>query len=327
MASLPSGLNLILLILVIVASAITILQTTRDQVSNSPRWIPISVGLIALALLTTFLLPAIAGYLSATLWILVAIIPSIGFRLSNYWFYRGHYWRAYQLKRRLRWLHPLADWPWQETVFRAYLAIDRGEIEQATAMLQEATATGATPEQRAFYFATSHQWQPLVHWWQQAPQADERRASPSVMRYYLWALGECGELDQLLTTYNEARPMLEKIPLLLDYAHLYLFAFGGKVDETIKLLHTRLPENLNADMAIVWIATAHYAANRPEAGRSLLRPLQRTIRDGLVKFAITERLERPIPPAAPRLSSANAKALDTIAEEWLASAQMLAHLR
>ncbi len=327
MAQLPSGLNFILLILVLVASVITILQTARDAISNSPRWIPISLGLICGALLAALVVPTIAGYLSAAIWILVAIVPSIGFRLSNYYFYRGQYQRAYQLKRWLCWLHPLADWPWQDIVFRTYIALDQGDKERATALLQEATTADATPEQQAFSFAITHNWSGLLAWWQYHPQQEELHHSPSTLRYYLLALGETGELDRLVERFIQARPTLEQVPLVLDYALLYLFAFGGKADETVNLLHSRFADNLNRDIAIVWIATAHYAASHPELGRSLLQPLQRTSTDGVVQFAIAYRLEQPIAPAASRLNAVNAKTLDAIAQEWLERVQLLAHWR
>ncbi len=327
MAPLPSGLNFILLVLVIIASLITILQTVRDTVSNSPRWIPISLGLICIALLAALIVPTIAGYLSAALWILVAIVPSIGFRLTNYYFYQGQYQRAYRLKWWLCWLHPLADWPWQNIVFQAYIALDQGERKRAATLLQEATAADATPEQRAFYFAMSHNWSGLLDWWNYHPQQEELRHSPGVLRYYLLALGENGEVDRLIETFIDMRPILEKVAMVLDYAHLYLFAFGGKVDETVTLLHSRFASNLNRDIAIVWIATAHYAADHPDLGRSLLQPLQRTTDDGVVKFAIEQRLETPIAPVAAHLSLPMAKELDAIAQDWLARTQLLAHWR
>lgn len=327
MAPLPSGLNLILLILVLIASVTTILQTARDPVSNSPRWIPISLGLICVALLAVLIIPTSAGYLSAALWILVAIVPSIGFRLSNYYFYRGHYQSAYRLKRWLCWLHPLADWPWQDIVFQTYIALDQGESERAAALLQEATAAEATPEQRAFYFAITNHWRGLLAWWQSHPQQEALHHSPGTLRYYLLALGENGELDQLIETFIQVRPTLEQVPLVLDYALLYLFAFGGKADETVTLLDSRFADNLNRDIALVWIATAHYAANHPELGRALLQPLQRTSSDGVVQLAITHRLEQTIAPAASRLSVANSQKLDAIAQEWLARVQLLAHWR
>jgi hypothetical protein len=274
-----------------------------------------------------FVAPSIAGYISGSVWLLIAIIPSIGFRLSNYYFYRGHYQRAYQLKRGLAWLHPLPDWRWQDVVFQAYIALDRGDAPHAFQLLQAATGTDAKAEQRLFYFAMSRQWTELLRWWQQHPQQAELQRQPNALRYYLLALGETGQLNALVATFTEVRPVIEQVALVLDYAQLYLFAFGGKVDETIALLNARFDDNLNPAVGVIWIATAHYAANHPELGRSLLLPLQRATQDGVVKFTLTQRLADEATPAATVLSPEAARQLDTIATNWLERLNLLAHWR
>jgi hypothetical protein len=166
-----------------------------------------------------------------------------------------------------------------------------------------------------------------LRWWQQHPQQAELQRQPNALRYYLLALGETGQLNALVTTFIEARPVLEQVTLIFDYAQLYLFAFGGKVDETIALLNARFDDNLNPAVGVIWIATAHYAANRPELGRSLLLPLQRATQDGVVKFTLTQRLVDEATPAATVLSPEAARQLDTIATNWLERLNLLAHWR
>ncbi|MCB0063550.1 MAG: hypothetical protein KDE19_15615 [Caldilineaceae bacterium] len=317
MVPLPTGLNLILFTLVIVASAITILQTYRDPVTNSPRWIPISAGLIGFSLLVLLIVPTAAGYLSAGAWLLLAIVPSLGFYLSNHLHYRGQYMRAWQIKRWLRWLHPLQDWPWQEALFQANIDLQAGHRDRAVTVLQRALETlDVTPEREVLIFVMSHDWHGLIAWWETHPVPSQLEARPDVIRHYIRALGETGSLDAMVETFLHYRPILERVPVMLNYAYLYLFAFGGQVDALNRLLNTRLSETLNPDLQVIWIATAHAAADHLEMSKALLRPILRTTQNGLTKFTIEQRLGRDLCLATSTLSTEAQTALAASIQEW-----------
>ncbi|MEZ4682452.1 MAG: hypothetical protein R2932_50425 [Caldilineaceae bacterium] len=291
MIPLPMGLNLILLTLVIVASVITILQTARDSVTNSPRWIPISIALIAAAIGSLIFFPATAGYLSTSLWILFAVVPSIGFRISNHYYYRGRYHRSRRLKAWLRWLHPLQDWGWQNALFQVQIYLQEGAIDKAIHTLEAALQkTDGTPEREVLLFTISHDWHGLIAWWESHPEPQLLAKRPDVIRHYLRACGEVGALNKMVDTFLQYQSALDKVHIMLDFAHLYLFAFGGKIDEISLLLNARLLENLNPDAKVIWLATAHYAAGKAEIGRALLQPLLRTVQDGATRRFIEQRL-------------------------------------
>lgn len=323
MITLPSGLNLILLTLVIVASLVAILQAARDKVTNSARWIPISVGLILFALIAALIAPAIAGFVSAALWILLAIVPSIGFRLSNYYFYRGHYQRAYRLKYWLTWLHPLADWPWQAAVFQAYSALQHGDHRLAE-QLESSPTIEAKAERQLFAYALNQHWEALLTWWHSHYTATALLSPTGIGRYFLWALGETGRLNELVANVGALQTSAAQVPVMLDYAHLYLFAFGGKVEATQLLIDSRLRDRLNPEIALLWVATAHYAADHPEQGRALLRSLQQASHDGVVHDLLEARLRHPIPPARQLLSREAAQILDAQVADWHTRTRLLA---
>lgn len=324
MFPLPTGPNLILLTLVMVASSVTILQTYRDSVTNSPRWIPISAALIGFALLTLIVAPAIAGYLSAGAWVLFAIVPSLGFHLSNHLHYRGRFRQAWQIKRVLRWLHPLHDWPWQEALFQANIDLHEGQRDRAVGVLQEAlNRLEVTPEREVLIFVMSHDWHGLTAWWETYPARHQLEERPDVIRHYIRALGETGHLNAMIETFVHYQQRLEQVPLVLHYAHLSLFAFGGQVDAVIKLLNDCLAEKLNPDMHIIWIATAHAAAKNMEMSKALLRPLLRTTRNGVTKFTVEQRLGRDVTYAADALSADAAATLQAIAGQWIDRNQLL----
>lgn len=322
--SLPSGLNFILLALVIVASSVTILQTTRDRVTNSSRWIPVSVALICCSLLLYVFLPTYAGYISAGLWLLFAIVPSLGFHLSNHLHYRGQYARARQVKRWMQWLHPLPDWPWQDAVFQANIHMHAGRRDEATALLQQTLATtDTTPEREVLVFAMSHDWHGLVAWWETYPEQTQLTQRPDVIRHYLRALGETNQLATLIERFTYHQPILKNVPLLYHYAYLYLFAFGGKVEQATQILREQLADILDPSTQIFWIATAHSADNNDEMCSALLRPILRTTTNGITRFNIEERLAHDLAKRDHVLAPDDLRQLNAIADQWSRRNQML----
>lgn len=325
MITTATGLNFILITLVIVASSITIFQTMRDQVTNSKHWIPISLGLIAIAVTVLFLTPTYAGYIAAGAWLLFAIVPSLGFRLSNHLHYRGRYARARQVKQWLRWLHPLPDWPWQEAVFQANIHMYHGERDAAAQVLQRAIETvQATPEREVMIFVLSHDWHGLAAWWESYPDQQRLEERPDVIRHYIRALGEIGRLDEMVALFLHYQSTIERVPLILDYAYLYLFAFGGNVEVTTQLLNNRLGEALNPEAHMLWIATAHGAAQNYEMSKALLHPIVRTTTNGVMRFHVEQRLSRAPLPASEQLSPSAAEQLQKIIRRWVERNQMLA---
>ncbi len=318
------GLNLILLTIVTLSCAITILQTRQDTISNSPRWVQIAVGLLFLMGLLLLIVPAQAGYWSSIAWTILIIIPSLGFRLSDHYFYRGNYAAARRLKASLRWLHPLHDWPWQKALFAAYEQLNAGQTAEALQLLQQALdETAAPPEQEVMLFYMSRDWHGLVAWWESYPNRAQLEERPDVIRLYLQALGETGNLNTLIEEFQHYHTNLEQTPSLIHYGRLYLFAFCGRIEPTMQLLKTVLAEKLSPDMRMCWIATAHGAAGNGEMSRALLRPLLRTTKDAIVKGYVEMRLSREVAIAQQTLDSYGIANLQKIEEAWRAREQQL----
>ncbi|MEZ4864627.1 MAG: hypothetical protein R3C14_25175 [Caldilineaceae bacterium] len=258
----------------------------------------------------------IAGYVSITLWLLVAVIPSLGFRLSDRFYYHGEYEKARRLKNWLRWLHPLRDWPWQEALYRAHTLLHQDNYAAAITLLEAAQCQPPTPEQICILFYLRRDWRGLITWWQQIGNQLPLKQRSSLYRYYLLALGETGTVKALVEEFQQEYPRLEKLPSQLDYCYLYVFAFSGRVETVNKMMHAHILENINPDMRAVWSATAYLAAGQSEMAYALLRPLVRTAPNGIVRMAAEIRLQNP-PPCAPALfTPAEKTLLMQIEQEW-----------
>lgn len=318
------GLNLILLTIVIVSCAIIILQTRQDAITNSPRWMHIAIALLCLTGGLLLIMPTQAGYWSSAAWMILVIIPSLGFRLSDYYFYRGNYVTARHLKHWFSWLHPLHDWPWQSALYTAYAHRKAGDNQVAIAILQQALTTpDPPPAQEVLLFYMSNDWHGLVAWWESHPAPTQLGQRPDVIRYYLQALGETGRLNELVHQFQAYYATLEQVPPLAQHGYLYLFAFCGRVEATIQLLTGTLAERISPDMRMFWIATAHSAAGNGEMSRALLRPLLRTTKEALVKAAVEMRLGKEVTAANIALDPDEKANLQKIEETWFARERQL----
>jgi rhomboid protease GluP len=318
------GLNLILVVIVFIASCITILQTMRDPITNSRRWIPISIGLLVCTILSLLFFREQAGLISITLWSILVVVPSLGFRFSDRLYYQGNFESARRIKALLRLLHPLQDWPWQNALYRAHSLASTEKYKEAIALLQQAQDQPPTPEQACTLFYFQNNWHGLAQWWVNYPERDKLEQRIDLVRYYLRALGEIGELNQLLQAISVRYPTFNHVPLLQDYCYLYAFAFGGRPEQATKFLHSSALENMGADMRTVWLATAHCTAGNREMGCALLRPLQRTTKDGMVRVLVESRLHRCLNIADESITPENKAFLQQLERTWNEKQRMVA---
>lgn len=318
-----TGLNLILVVIVIITSCISILQTFRDPVTNSRRWIPISLGLLLCTGLGLLFWQNLAGYVSIVAWCIFAVLPSLGFRFSDRLFYQGNFERARQVKSVLRWLHPLEDWPWQDALYRAYDQARQGKQQEAIQMIEQAQSQPPTLEQVCTHLYFQQDWTGLVEWWEKYPNRAAIEGRPDFARYYLRALGERGELNKLLEVICEHYPAFQKVPLLQEHCYLYAFTFGGRVEQASKLLHAPVLENIGPDMRTIWIATAHCADGNREMANALLRPILRTSKDGMVRNFAESRLHCTFCHKLETITPENKKFLQKLERDWIDKQRMV----
>lgn len=317
------GLNLILVVIVIITSLITILQTFRDPVTNSRRWIHVSFGLLTFTLLGLLFWYEVAGYVSIVAWCIFAVLPSFGFRFSDRLFYQGNFEGARRVKSYLRWLHPLEDWPWQDALYQAYELARQSKHQEAIHTIEQAQQHPPTLEQVCTLLYFQQDWSGLIEWWENYPVRAIIEARPDFARHYLRALGERGERNKLLQVIYEHYSDFQKVPVLQEHCYLYAFTFGGRVEHANKLLHAPVLENIGSDMRTIWIATAHCAAGNHEMANALIRPILRTTKDGMVRNFAESRLHCTFGSKLETITPENRKFLQKLEREWLERQRMV----
>lgn len=312
------ALNLILVVIVIITSSISILQTLTDPVRNSQRWIPIAVAILICTAVSLLFWRSQAGYISIVTWVILAVIPSLGFRFSDRLFYQGNFAGARRVKNYLRWLHPLVDWAWQEAVYHAYEQASQGNHQAAIQLIEQAQDHPPTPNQICTLFQFRQDWSGLKQWWENEPNQALSAKRVDVIRYYLRALGEVGERNQLLQLTRDHYTTFVEAPSTLEHCFLYAFAFGGCTEQINQLLHTPILESINPDTRTIWIATAHDVAGNREMANALLKPLLRTTKDGLVRRFAEQRLHYPLCEHMEELTTENQQFLQHLERDWIA---------
>ncbi|MEZ4737182.1 MAG: hypothetical protein R3E79_59640 [Caldilineaceae bacterium] len=264
-----------------------------------------------------------AGYISTIAWFLVAGLPSLGFRFSDRLFHRGKYERARQVKRFLCWLHPLHDWPWQDALYRAYDHASHGAHHEAVILLEQAQNQPPTVEQACAILYFRHDWLGLITWWESYPNRDAIENRIDLLRHYLRALGETGELNKLLQVIQKHYSAFSKVPTMLDYCYLYAFAFAGRIEQTSKLLHTSTLETLGTDLRTIWLATAYCSAGNHEMGQAILKSLLRTTKDGIVRAHAEQCIQRCLRGSLESISAENRQFLKQLERDWNAKQHLL----
>ncbi len=140
-------------------------------------------------------------------------------------------------------------------------------------------------------YTLQRQWSLLVDWLH--PQVQLGSTDAATLPAYLRALGELGETEKLIQTFDHLEAQHFEDPAVRRTSALRVLAFGGQVDGLAPLL-----QDLEDFDRVFWLATARMAAGDPDAAQTQLRhvltghdlnPFQQQLLDW--------RLTHPLPKA------------------------------
>ncbi len=260
-------------------------------------WIGKNV-VILLVLGTSWLLrPQIAGWLAGGLWIAFVLVPTFLQRMVVRASIQQRSDRARRWAGLVRLLHPFDGFWEQYDLYRGLDAAQKGRIDEAAAIFDRLRATRSTMSRVAamHYYRVTEKWDAFAEWTRGLAKDGALAKNPSLLVHYLRALGEIGQIEELVRTHRQFQSAI-----LPPAVRLTVLAFGGRRDGVDRLLATaliQLPDNVKA----FWRATAEFAAGNPARARELLEPLL-SDPDATVRSQAKYRLEHPPQPAAEALS-------------------------
>lgn len=277
-----------------------------------PRgWVVVHGGLLVLLAGLTFATGvSSAGRIVGLVWVPTVLLPTLLARQLPRWIgarrYRAASWGA----RAIALLHPADGWQNQPTAVRVVVALDRGELDRADALIATLPTDSAVGRSlRAHWWRASGRYAEAAEWLDRV-QGPDSRMEPSLLSLEIRVAGELGDVPRLVSAVNRAAASLGPSPDQASMA-LMLASFAGERGLTASLLSSALPD-LPDDAAAFWRLTAAQRAN--ECDSEALATLAESTHP-VTRAATERRIQRPLAPLAQGERDLCAPALQRIAED------------
>ena len=265
-------------------------------------WAGANLAVVAIAGLTLYFTPGIAGFLTVAAWLILILAPALLGRLATRRALMNRMPEAARYARLAALFHPGGA---TLLAARTSTALAQPSISGRVAALQ-ALLPGLTPAAqtsvRLLTLRVEQDWSGIL--------ALARAGVPGTdLPVVLRALGESGEAEAMLETFRRSEGAVPATHLPL--ARLFLLAFGGHVAALNQLLAGRLAP-LTAEAKLYWQSVALRAAGREEPGRAGLARIAASTTEEGMRRAAERQLMRP--DGAARLSPAARATLNEVAE-------------
>ena len=308
-------LNHILLFIAIVAPVILLARIARQPGPRRHGWRIAAIIVLTSTAVASFLLPAIAGLIGGTLWLLLLVIPSVAEWKIDELFLTQRFAAAHRLAVVRHVLHPWADSPNRPSIYYNLELARTGRLDLALDRLAQ-ERTENTPAGRfatALTFALTENWAGLLEWFR---RNSALATSTGVFSLYLRALGETGELDELLRQLDAqiGGEISAQTQLMWRFNLALALAFCGRTDEFVRLTKgdRRLMRPQNREF---WCATAELAEGKHQVGLQRLEELSTQTKDAILVRAIAHRRSVPAKPAP--LSATSTMLLDRLTSDMV----------
>lgn len=292
------SIGYILAWLVAFSSGTMIFQYLRHRPHGNRGWLMIHVLILAAIAIMFCQNRDLAGFVGAELWILLVIAPSLILRRTQNLVHRGRYRKARYLARLGACLHPADGWRSYPELIRGLELDSLGKTAEAEAVFRrydrfENTLTRQVIAERC---ALNGDWEGLVKRIRSSGEILDTAREPTMFIYYLRALGETGDLNELVTTAARAQTSADML-FFPTQARLFVYAFCGLTRDVAALFLGPL-KHFPLEVQEFWIATSEMAAENSEGARRRLtdllghtgaaqqRSIQRRLHHGLAR-AIT----------------------------------------
>ena len=252
-------------------------------------WLAASGLVLSSLALGWFLFRADAGYVAASLALLLIFIPTWANNAALRASERQAYGRAHQLARLAALLHPADAWPTKPRLFLAFQFAQAGQLADAETLLGSLEKRGG----ELGSVAHVHRLRLFGRWRELIAYAEQRgllalHTEPGLLMSYLRALGELGRIPEM-ARFMRAHAHELAAAGIDEAACLYLFAFAGQTELTDRIL-TSAGRTYGPDMREFWRAVAAEHAGDHDGARRLFKHLGQS-RDAQARARAGDRLE------------------------------------
>lgn len=282
--------------------SLLIFRTMRSPSPRPKGWLYKAIAVLGITWAANFISMQWAAIAGLIAWGILIVIPSLGLRRIQALLYGQQYRQAYYWSLVLRFFHPFDTWWEQPKIIQALQLGQQGNFDKAQSILDRyADRPGFVAQQAiAMYYAMRFDWSGLLEWL--ATKTTPAR-DPLLRMYYCRALGETGNLHELLLALQPSKKILLKAGDRHTFHLVQLFAaaFCGEVKLVEQLLSGCLaiyPDEIKK----FWVAIAWYSAGEKRVGEKQLKALLDQPDENFTA-AIQARIQSPPRPAQPLLKS------------------------
>jgi rhomboid protease GluP len=283
--------------------------------AQSGGWAIVSGGILATTLAALYFVPTWAAWWGGGLWVMFVVIPVLGIQWVDRLCVRERYDRASRLASGLCWLHPADGWVERSQILHGMALARSGNLVAARELLNPDRGLKTAVDRSAvvLWYSINADWVGLLAWLRGRVSESVWRNSPDLMAHYLRALGETGEIEDLLQEWErwELRGQnLGKDADFLDRIRLYVWAFSGRLAGVQHCLK-RGARSYPPETQQFWLTTAQMVAgHQTSMARAQLMDLQSRANFPLQQ-AIAWRLSHR-PPTPSSLTPASLRILSRL---------------
>ncbi len=252
--------NQVLLWIVVLSVGSIIVQLLRLPNQKNKLGI-LAFPIIVLVLTGIFFLvqPDSAGWWSGLVCLLLLIVPSLGLRWLGRLVRRGQYQKAVALASFVRWLHPFSG-GWQlPQIFQALHLLQQGELAPAEEIITKYRLSQSVWADVAWalFLLASRRYAELLAWLKEDIGLERLTQRPDLIRPYLSALAEKGDIEAMVAEYFRLKGSLkhQAYTAHLLLLRLSLFAYTKRLAIVERILNEYLAD-IPTDMQRYWRATA-----------------------------------------------------------------------
>ncbi|MGB3694878.1 MAG: rhomboid family intramembrane serine protease [Spirulinaceae cyanobacterium] len=288
------NLNQLLIWTICLSCIAFLIRAFRSNPKRNLGWVIVAGAILTITLVGWAFVPDLAGVIGGVLWGIFLLVPLIGFTKVNKLIYQQRYKQARFLAVYLRWLHPADGWFEQPELLRALSLGQRGQMEEAFAILQhhQNTRSPIGRDAAILLYWMGSRWHECLAWMRQNFSEATLCKEPGLALFYLRGLGETGDLNGLLRGIEGSERSLERSGdvLRLNLVRMYGLAFCGEVEAVEELLETNL-SSYSTNIKRFWQLTAQRVAGNPVKEQLLTLQNQDNY---TLKNAIAWRLSQPL---------------------------------
>lgn len=293
------SLNWLLIWTIAISCGYLLLNLIQHRIRSIIFYLPALLVLSTLAV-TGYFRQDLAGYYAGGVWFLLILLPGIAGQTSSNLLSSRRYrsaslcaWLAYLL-------HPYGGTRDQPRLVKAMRLLNSNQDAAAIEILETLRYRTSPAGRAAFVILTRIQndWQGFLNAIHFSPTPQKFLSDPLLASVYLQALGETGQTEQLLSSFEPIvrKSKTTRSPYMLYVSRMKVAAFCGRVNVVSQLLDGPL-RYFEAATQRYWIATAYQASNQTERANAIFAELSQC-KDRQIAISAIHRLTTPVRPVS-----------------------------